>query len=320
MIRRYQNGTDPEHCKQHSYLPGTLVTVVFSKAHKARKWVLFAVFSYWVTVCVSRGVPRILPGGMHIFGWPTPPPPGCGSGSGSASRFWAGSGSESKQCVSTALGSAVKRLLSNLKLCLGKQTCIFFLLPTASSFLITSLSGWGGGGDAHGRGGCTGGGRGDARVSCASPLGTPLCVRYGIVLMYTRMVTFAGGSNPSGKVRGPLRSVAGTGRWFCGGAASQRAGRVSLLQGRGRLWGPPGHLSQAGPDPRVGHMVPLFRYRVHSRGFQMDTGTVPLMIHSFLRWTVSLNLGTSGLDFFRTLTLKTKSWNGQCNTGLLFVV
>ncbi len=26
----------------------------------------------------------------------------------------------------------------------GKQTCIFFLLPTASSFLLTSLSGWGG--------------------------------------------------------------------------------------------------------------------------------------------------------------------------------
>jgi hypothetical protein len=22
-----------------------------------------------------RGVPRILPGGMHIFAWPTPPPP-----------------------------------------------------------------------------------------------------------------------------------------------------------------------------------------------------------------------------------------------------
>jgi hypothetical protein len=28
----------------------------------------------------------------------------------------------------------------------GKQTCIFFLLPTDSSFLITSLSGWIGGG------------------------------------------------------------------------------------------------------------------------------------------------------------------------------
>jgi hypothetical protein len=46
----------------------------------------------------------------------------------------------------------------------------FFLLPTASSFFITSLSGWGGWGcTAHGRGG-----RGDARASCASPLGTPL--------------------------------------------------------------------------------------------------------------------------------------------------
>jgi hypothetical protein len=55
-----------------------------------------------------------------------------------------------------------------------KQTCIFFLLPTASSFLITSLSGWGGG-DAHGQGeGDAQGGKGDARASCASPLGTPL--------------------------------------------------------------------------------------------------------------------------------------------------
>jgi hypothetical protein len=45
--------------------------------------------------------------------------------------------------------------------------------PTASSFLITSRSGWGGG-DAHGRGGDAQGGRGDARASCASPLGTPL--------------------------------------------------------------------------------------------------------------------------------------------------
>jgi hypothetical protein len=37
----------------------------------------------------------------------------------------------------------------------GKQTCIFFLLPADSSFLITSLSGWiggmhrGGGGGMH---------------------------------------------------------------------------------------------------------------------------------------------------------------------------
>jgi hypothetical protein len=48
---------------------------------------------------------------------------------------------------------------------LGKQTCIFFLLPTASSFFITSLSGLGrggmhmarGGGGMHrgGEGGCT---------------------------------------------------------------------------------------------------------------------------------------------------------------------
>ncbi len=40
---------------------------------------------------------------------------------------------------------------------LTKQTCIFFLLPTASSFLVTSLSGWGGGDaqDRGGEGGCT---------------------------------------------------------------------------------------------------------------------------------------------------------------------
>ncbi len=59
----------------------------------------------------------------------------------------------------------------------GKQTCIFFLLPTASSFLITSLSFWRGGGCTWPRGGMHRGGRGDARASCASPLGTPLtCV------------------------------------------------------------------------------------------------------------------------------------------------
>jgi hypothetical protein len=65
-----------------------------------------------------------------------------------------------------------------------KQTCIFFLLPTASSFLINSLSGWGGGGCTW-PGGCTGGGgeEGDARASCASPLGTPLHTRAGLVLL-----------------------------------------------------------------------------------------------------------------------------------------
>ncbi len=57
----------------------------------------------------------------------------------------------------------------------GTQTCIFFLLPTASSFLISSLSGWGGGMHMAG-GGMHRGGRGDARASCASPLGTPLIV------------------------------------------------------------------------------------------------------------------------------------------------
>ncbi len=56
-----------------------------------------------------------------------------------------------------------------------------------------------------------------------------------IVMYCTGVITFVGGPNPGGKVRGSLRSVAGTGRWFCDGAASQRAGRVSLLQGRGRL-------------------------------------------------------------------------------------
>jgi hypothetical protein len=56
----------------------------------------------------------------------------------------------------------------------GKQTFIFLLLPTASSFLITSLSGWGGGGCKWpGGGGCREG-EGDAHASCASPLGMPL--------------------------------------------------------------------------------------------------------------------------------------------------
>lgn len=72
-------------------------------------------------------------------------------------------------------------------------------------------------------------------------------------------MTFVGGSNPGGEVRGSLRSVAGTGRWFCGGAASQRAGRVSLLQGRGGIRRAPGHLPQAGTNPRHGLMVPLCR-------------------------------------------------------------
>jgi len=66
----------------------------------------------------ARGVPRIWPGGMHIFGWPTPSPP---PRIWIRGRFWAGSGSgsASKQCGSTAMGSTVKRLLSNSQLCLG---------------------------------------------------------------------------------------------------------------------------------------------------------------------------------------------------------
>ncbi len=97
---------------------------------------------------VGRGVPMILPGGMHIFGWPPP-----GSGSGSAS----------KQCGSTAQGSTVKRLLSNLQLCLGKHCLIFshnqpFRLGT--------------GGDAHGRGGMhRGGGGGGMHVHPVHPPG-----------------------------------------------------------------------------------------------------------------------------------------------------
>ncbi len=51
----------------------------------------------------------------------------------------------------------------------GKQTYIFFLLPTASSFLITSLSGWGGG-DAHGQGGDAHGGEGGCTcILCIPP-------------------------------------------------------------------------------------------------------------------------------------------------------
>jgi hypothetical protein len=45
---------------------------------------------------------------------------------------------------------------------------LFFLLPTASSFLITSLSGWGGG-DAHGRGGDAQGGGGGMHVHPVHP-------------------------------------------------------------------------------------------------------------------------------------------------------
>jgi hypothetical protein len=39
-------------------------------------------------------------------------------------------------------------------------------------------------------GGCTGGGRGDARASCASPLGTPLCVDNGKVWRYVYYLIF----------------------------------------------------------------------------------------------------------------------------------
>ncbi len=68
----------------------------------------------------------------------------------------------------------------------------FFLLPIASSFLITSVSGWGGG-DAHGRGGDAQGGWGDARASCASPLGTPL--RESTTLTFTTMKNLEPGIN-----------------------------------------------------------------------------------------------------------------------------
>jgi hypothetical protein len=54
-------------------------------------------------------------------------------------------------------------------LCLGKQTCIFFLLPTASSFLITSLSH--AHGDAHGRGGDAQGGEGGCTCILCFPPG-----------------------------------------------------------------------------------------------------------------------------------------------------
>ncbi len=90
---------------------------------------------------------------------PPSPPPGSGSGSGSASRFWAGCGSALKQCGSTALGSTVKILLSNFYLCLGKNLH-FFLLHTAWSFLIISLSGWGGRGCTWPGGGMHRGGGG----------------------------------------------------------------------------------------------------------------------------------------------------------------
>jgi hypothetical protein len=49
-----------------------------------------------------------------------------------------------------------------------------------------------GGGDAHDQGGdAQGGGRGDARASCASPLGTPLTRSlYGFLLLLSRFVPF----------------------------------------------------------------------------------------------------------------------------------
>ncbi len=60
----------------------------------------------------------------------------------------------------------------------SKQTCIFFLLPTASSCLITSLSGWGGGGGCTWPGGgCTGGGEGGSTcILCIPPGYAPGCV------------------------------------------------------------------------------------------------------------------------------------------------
>jgi hypothetical protein len=36
---------------------------------------LMRICDHWSTDHLCRGVPRILPGGMHIFGWPTPHPP-----------------------------------------------------------------------------------------------------------------------------------------------------------------------------------------------------------------------------------------------------
>ncbi len=114
---------------------------------------------------------------MHIFGWPTPPPP----------RIWIwiririkilswiririetlrihSSVADPRSGSATLIHSPGLNYQKIVVLFIimfryGKQTCIFFLLPTASSFLITSLSGWGGG-DAHGRGGgCTWGGGG----------------------------------------------------------------------------------------------------------------------------------------------------------------
>ncbi len=132
----------------------------------------------------AGGAPRILSGGMHNFGWPTPspPPPDLDLDPDPYQDFeldtdpHQNNADSQPQCGFTALGSTVNRLLSNLWLCLGKQNCIFFLLPTASSFLITSFSGWGGGGVCimYMAGGDAQGGRGDARASCSSPLGTPL--------------------------------------------------------------------------------------------------------------------------------------------------
>ncbi len=50
----------------------------------------------------------------------------------------------------------------------------FILQALVQSVLITSLSGWGGGGMHMAGGGMHRGGEGDARAACASPLGTPM--------------------------------------------------------------------------------------------------------------------------------------------------
>ncbi len=77
-------------------------------------------------IALLRGVPRILPGGMHIYGWPTPPPPDLYLDQDPHQDFEPDPAPDphktmrnrlrirTKQCGFTALGSTVKRLLSNL--------------------------------------------------------------------------------------------------------------------------------------------------------------------------------------------------------------
>ena len=68
----------------------------------------------------------------------------------------------------------------------------------------------------------------------------------------------AGGQCTCQQVRGPIQQASGAGRWLGHGAAAERGGGVSLLQGRGHLSGPTCLLPQASPNPGGGYLVSIF--------------------------------------------------------------